>query len=252
MQVQWYKRISQVKSDHLSTVIPRMITFTPPFSMIISGSSKCGKTQLTLQILKHFEEKFAKIYWFNMEKQAIPQSILDKNKVEVFEELPQSFDAVENNSIIILDDLMGSINKAVCDLFIKGSHHRQLTVILILQNIFHQNKFCREISLNSDYIIVFKNPRDSSQMRYLGMQIFPDNPNELMRIYREETRTPHSYIFLDFTQSASDLFRFQTDIFNNEYSTYYCSKNLLNEKNGCTTIQTPEGAQAYLTSLKKL
>ena len=228
-----------------------MITISPPFSMIISGSSKCGKTQLTLQILKHFERDFRKIYWCNAEKNAIPRFMSEKNNVEIIEELPASFENVENNSIIILDDCMGSINKAVCDLFIKGSHHRQLSVILILQNIFHQNKFCREISLNSDYIIVFKNPRDATQMRHLGMQIFPDNPGELMRIYREVTSAPHSYILLDFTQSASDLFRFQTDIFNQNHSTYYCPRHLLLDKNVCEQIQTTSGAQAYLASLKK-
>ena len=101
-------------------------------------------------------------------------------------------------------------------------------------------------------MIIFKNPRDSTQMRHLGMQIFPDNPGELMRIYREVTCTAHSYILLDFTQSASDLFRFQTDIFNTNYSTYYCPRNLLSDKNVCQKVQTITGAPAYFAPLKKM
>ena len=39
----------------------------------------------------------------------------------------------------ILDELMTDVySKQVCDLFTKGSHHRNISVILITQNLFHQ------------------------------------------------------------------------------------------------------------------
>ena len=39
-------------------------------------------------------------------------------------------------------------------LFTKGSHHRNLTVIYIVQNVFDKGKYSRTISLNSHYHVV--------------------------------------------------------------------------------------------------
>jgi len=50
----------------------------------------------------------------------------------------------------ILDDLMmGAFNKNVCELFTKGSHHRNLSVTVVTQNIFHKFSHTRDISLNT-------------------------------------------------------------------------------------------------------
>jgi len=51
----------------------------------------------------------------------------------------------------------------VCDLFTKGTHHRNISIIPISQNIFHQSKHCSDISLNAKYLVLLKNVRDRSQ-----------------------------------------------------------------------------------------
>jgi len=58
-------------------------------------------------------------------------------------------------------------DNAVIDLFSKGSHHKNLSVIFITQNLFHQYRGMQDISLNSNYIVVFKNPRDRAQIQHL-------------------------------------------------------------------------------------
>jgi len=51
-----------------------------------------------------------------------------------------------------VDDLLNdACSKDVCDLFTKGSHHRNSSVILINQNLFHQGCYCRDISLKVKY-----------------------------------------------------------------------------------------------------
>ena len=52
----------------------------------------------------------------------------------------------------------GKDNRIV-NLFAKGSHHQNLSVIYIVQNLFHQGKGNRSISLNSHYLL-FGNIRD--------------------------------------------------------------------------------------------
>jgi len=55
--------------------------------------------------------------------------------------------------LIILDDLLNdAYSKEMCDLFTKGSNHRNISVILITQNLFHQERYCRNISLNAKYL----------------------------------------------------------------------------------------------------
>ena len=50
-------------------------------------------------------------------------------------------------SLFILDDLLNEVfSRAVCDLFTYGSHHRNLSVLLITQNLFHQASQCRDIA----------------------------------------------------------------------------------------------------------
>jgi len=41
--------------------------------------------------------------------------------------------------------MMGAFNKNVCERFTKGSHHRNLSVIVVTQNIFHKSSHTRDI-----------------------------------------------------------------------------------------------------------
>jgi hypothetical protein len=61
------------------------------------------------------------------------------------------------------------------DIFTKYSHHKNMSVIFTVQNIFHQKKGQRDISLNTMYLILMKNPRDMAQIIYLARQLHPLN-----------------------------------------------------------------------------
>ena len=63
---------------------------------------------------------------------------------------------------------MREVDGRIVDIFTKGSHHRDLNVFYITQNLFHQGKGQRDISLNASYIIYFKNPRDKRQIKHLA------------------------------------------------------------------------------------
>jgi hypothetical protein len=91
------------------------------------------------------------------------------------------FDKASNSSkLVVLDDLpKEDYSGDVCDLFTKGSHHRNISVILITQNLFHQARFSRDISLNAKYLVVFKNVRDKNQFAYLARQVYPEDSNVL-------------------------------------------------------------------------
>ena len=69
-----------------------------------------------------------------------------------------SYFDVNKRNLIVFDDQMidASKDKRIVNLFTRGSHHRNLSVIYIVQNLFHQGKGSRSISLNSHYLVLIQ------------------------------------------------------------------------------------------------
>lgn len=224
-----------------------------PSTIIISGPSSSGKSTFTVQLLHNlqiFNQEIKKVIWCNSERGAIPHrdTLPADLDIEFINKLPQNFENVKNVlTIVILDDMMvdASASLQVSELFSKGSHHRNITVVLITQNIFHKSKHSRDISLNAKYLVIFKNPRDKAQFNHLARQIYPENVAMLQKMYKSITATAHSYLFIDLTQGINDILRFRTNIFNKEYCECYCPNDLLNSENGAIT-ETIKGQQAYV------
>lgn len=121
--------------------------------------------------------------------------------------------ADKKHRLVIIDDMMRESDESVVDLFTKHSHHLSASVIFICQNIFHRNKGQRDISLNSHYIIAYKNPRDRSQITSLARQISPGNTAYISEIFNDATSAPYGYLLLDLTQTTPDHLRNRTNIF---------------------------------------
>jgi hypothetical protein len=67
-----------------------------------------------------------------------------------------------------------------------GSHHHQMTVIHILQNVFHQGKSMGSASVNAHYFILMNNKRDKNQILTLGKQIFPGKTKHFMDSFNKK------------------------------------------------------------------
>ena len=80
-----------------------------------------------------------------------------------------SYFDVNKRNLIVFDDKMidTSKDKRIVNLFNRGSHRRNLSVIYIVQNLFHQGKGSRSISLNSHYLVLFKNWRRLKKASWL-------------------------------------------------------------------------------------
>ena len=116
--------------------------------------------------------------------------------------------------ICIIDDLVQSAsgNQLVENLFTYG-RHLNLSVVFVSQNLFYTGKKCKTISLNSTYIVVFKNPRDQSQIRHLVCQMVPSKPKFVQAAYEEEMKDPCRYLFLDFHPNSPKFARIHGNIF---------------------------------------
>lgn len=178
------------------------------------------------------DTRFARVLFYYGEwQEAYRQLQRFVEKIEFREGLPRAEDYSGDPlsaKLVIIDDLMreSSSSDAIVDLFTKGSHHKNLSVILITQNIFHQGRGQRDISLNANYIVVFKNPRDRAQIRHLARQVFPEDSKFLEEAYHDATSAPHGYLLLDLKQSTPDEFRFRTCVFPDDSRHYvYVPRN---------------------------
>ena len=194
---------------------------------MICGPTGCGKTFFVKKFFKYIPQmidtRFERILFYYSEWQSGYAEYGDK--IEFREGLPQSADFASDPraKLIVIDDLMREAsNNSIVDLFTKGSHHKNLSVIFITQNLFHQGHGQRDISLNTNYIVVFKNPRDRAQIQHLARQIFPENPRFLQEVYFDATSRPHGYLLLDLKQSTPDNCRFRACVFpDDEYNFVY-------------------------------
>lgn len=189
-----------------------------PFTALVQGPTGSGKTQWILQFLKYLDEmvdtRLVEVVWCYSEWQPF-QDTLNNPLVRFHKGLPnlEDFPAQSGARLVICDDLMRECDGRVVDIFTKGSHHRGVSICFIGQNMFHQGKGSRDMSLNTHYMVIFKNPRDRSQMTHLARQISPENPKYISEAFADATSSPFGFLLLDFKQSTPDNLRVRTDIF---------------------------------------
>ena len=198
--------------------------------MICAGPTSAGKTVFVQRLLKNLPDmadvNFDRILFYYSEWQESYR--VDNIKIEFREGLPRNEDYSndpELRKLIIIDDLMreSANNATILDLFSKGSHHRNASVIYICQNIFHKGQ--RDISLNANYMVLFKNPRDRTQIQHLARQLYPEDSKFLQEAYYDSTAKPYSYLVIDLKQSTPEEFRFRSCIFpDDEYHYAYIPK----------------------------
>ena len=127
--------------------------------------------------------------------------------------------------LLVIDDFMDEIKthqKEILKFFIKGSHHRNLSIFFLSQCLYPEG--LRQISLNSHYIVLFKTNRDLAQIRTFCLQVDPKHWRALMEAYEDATRDGHTYILFDFKPKQLDHLRMRTLIFPEESTVVYIPK----------------------------
>lgn len=211
------------------------LKFSVPFSIILAGPSGCGKSTFAHRFLENLNEltdtHFKTIFWCFSEH----GSVGDVPKIpglKICQGIPEKIGPNDKSpKLIVIDDFMNDkkYESRICDLFIKGSHHRNISIIFICQNIFYQSKFSRTISLNAKYLVIFKNVRDQYQFFPLARQLHPENPAHLLKVYKDCTKEPYGYLMIDLNQETLDIFRFRTNIFNTNYCVCFSGEEELSK-----------------------
>ena len=197
------------------------IKFMANHNCIIYGCTGVGKTHFMLRILKEkLIEPFPKVITYMF---GIRQNFMDSwnkennNKIEFVEGL--DFSKVKDDSVLVIDDLLLSNNKEVAGAFIMASHHRNISVFYLTQNLFPNDPMFRLMSLNSHYFVLFQNPRNQRQVFTLAQQAFTDL-SAFKAAYKRASLMPRGFILLNFNPLLPKELTIVTDFWSKYISVY--------------------------------
>lgn len=180
-----------------------------PSTCLVVGATQVGKSFLVRKMIREnvYGSKIKRVRWCYLYP---PKWMHEEPDIEFIRGLPSTF---ETDDLIILDDHMHRLNEKVAEIFTVVSHQCGISVILLLQNLFPRNPVMRDISLNSHYIILFKNSRDKAQFRYFGRQVYPENTKYFLDAYIKATKKQFSYLVVDLHPQTEEEYRLRESLF---------------------------------------
>ena len=201
------------------------LKFKHPFTCIVSGMTSSGKTLLVRNILKNWkslinlDKNNLKVLWCYGQMQELYNKPIENVETIYFQGKPLQ-NSIEKfkPDIIVLDDLMENLKNDVdtSNFFTGGSHHNNISVFFIVQNLFVRGNQMRTINLNSHYIILLRGLRSTQQVSHLAQQVFPHKSKQLLKIFRHATAKPYSYLLFDLHPQSNDATRLRTRILKEE------------------------------------
>ena len=131
------------------------------------GPSGSGKTSWVMKLLYWSETLFDRKpvyvdYYYNIWQNAYGQM---RNVDEFCQGIPTR-EEIENlsvyseqgGSLVIIDDQLKNINADLSKIFMVAGRHSDVSLVFLLQNLFPKDQHFRNISLQSTYIVLLKNP----------------------------------------------------------------------------------------------
>ena len=197
------------------------IKFIANHNCIIYGATNVGKTTFMLRILKEkliepFPEHIT--YMYSVAQPFMKTWNNGRNpKIDFVEGL--DFSQVKSSSVLVIDDLLLDNNKEVAKTFILGSHHKQISVFFLTQNLFPRDDLFRLMSLNCHYFVLFQNQRNYRQVLTLARQAFT-NVDRVVNAYKRASLDPRGFILLTFNPLIPRELTVITDYWCNLMSIY--------------------------------
>ena len=149
-------------------------TFHTPTTIIISGISGAGKSSWVKRLLSHpsmFKTPPDRIiYCYGLWQDGFNNMTGIEFRKGL--DIPSDLNS-QKHTIIILDDIMTDVakSKSAEELFTRGSHHLNLTVIFIVQNLYVAGASGNTIRLNTHYNVLMNNKTDLDKISLLGRKI---------------------------------------------------------------------------------
>lgn len=203
--------------------VDRNLLLHHPFTMVCAGATGSGKTQIVRELLENYDKitslnRPIRVAWCYGILQPIYDEPLANEGVRV-EYIPGMPESDIQADVIVLDDLQSTAgnDKRLADMFTRYSHHRNVSIVLILQNIFHQAKSMRSVTLNSHYLLLLASRRDRGQIAKLASQIYPGETDFLLSAYKDALSRDFGYLLIDLSPKTQEEFRLRTNFIPTDY-----------------------------------
>ena len=194
--------------------------FKHPTTIQVSGPALCGKTRQVLRILEEqcVQPFPTRIIWvfskwqpeYEKARAFYPHIEFVRGwSDELYESLPHN-----EKNLQITDDQMTEADDSttLSNLFTKGAHHKNLTVLYLVQNVYNISKSQRTLSLNTHYNVVLSTERDASQFCSLAYTMHPGDARWLLDAFNNATKKPFGYLLLDHHPTSKRDMRVLTNI----------------------------------------
>jgi len=194
------------------------------FKLFLSGPSRCGKTYFISTLLENLSS-FAKqpptkiiyiytVWQLKFDEMSGMVNVFIKDNSSILEQIKTH--ATGEPVFIIFDDMLNSNSLPdIAHLFTVDGRHMNLSMAFLTQRMFVNNEHFRQISQNCDYFCLFKNPRNSAEVRTLAHQLTPGRL-DLIQIYNQATEAPFSYLFINLTQNCPPEVKYISNIFEDD------------------------------------
>ena len=199
-----------------------LIKFQSPTSIFIVGPSNSGKSVLVQHILENASGMFLKpptkiLFCYGVWQKIYNEMEAKISNIQFHKGFPnteemENWSATEEHKLLVLDDLMVDLADSgdIVHMLCVGSHHHNITVIHILQNLFQKGKAMRTASLNCHYFILFRNYRDQLQVQTFGKQVFPGLLKYFMSAYMSATAARYGYLVVDLNPHTDKTYQLRT------------------------------------------
>ena len=197
----------------------RKVVFIHPFTMMIVGMTGTGKTTLLPKVIDRIDtEPGTMIYMYRHWQPMYSKMRKMYPKMRFVQGIPRDFDVdkFDKNTcnIIIIDDLMSTACKdgRITSLFTDGSHHCNISVISLSQNMFYGKDPTQR--RNCQYLILFNNPVDMQAIMIFARQMNPQNPSQVWNEYKAAVEKPFGYIVIDCKATTPNAHRLNPNCLN--------------------------------------
>ena len=192
------------------------IKFLANKNTIIFGQTGSGKTHFMLELIrKKMIHPFPKnIYYMYKVEQDFMKSWnkIEEQKITFTHGLNPDKMKTSEPSLLVIDDLLLSTNKDVVEMFILGSHHKQISLFYLTQNLFPNCNMYRTMSNNAHYYVLFYNQRNFRQVHTLAHQVYVGKDVErITNAYKRASKQQRGFIVLSFAQGLPEELTVVTD-----------------------------------------
>lgn len=210
-----------------------LLPFSAPTTILICGSTQSGKTYFTKRLLQNADGMFCTpvdkiIYAYSEFQPMFDEMMSDIPRLIFHQGLPSKEDIEQytegvNHIIVVLDDLMLQVAQSqdCVQLFTVTSHHRNVTTVMLSQNLYPPGKYARTISLNCLNVILFRNYRDSRQIITFGSQILPGSIPYFKAAYDTATRPNFGYLHVCLEPTQNKDYQLRSNILPGEDMVIY-------------------------------